>query len=266
MPKDRLKILLSCLLLAACASPSQYFAETAKNQGVQETTLITRQFQHKIYVNHELSSQQRLHVYIDGDGSPYEQQDIDPTARQPLILSLIAQDAAPAILLGRPCYYGFYQSSSCSPVLWTDQRYSQAVVNSMVEALNQWLQAHTINNNVTLIGYSGGGVLAVLMAQQLPAVSNVVTVAANLDVDAWVQYHQHLPLKGSINPEQMPPLATTIKQYHFAGAQDENVPPETIKAYIEKQPSAQTNVQIFPDFNHICCWRTTWLSILKIFN
>jgi len=252
--------------LTACATPSEHFAEIAKTDGFQETTLTTPQFQHRIYANNYPPNHQGLHVYIDGDGSPYEEQVIDPTARQPLILSLMAQDPTPAILLGRPCYYGFYKSPSCSPVLWTDQRYSQAVVNSMTEALTQWLQSHAINNNVTLIGYSGGGVLAVLMAQQLPAVQTVVTVAANLDVDAWTQYHQHQSLKGSINPRQKPPLAKTINQYHFAGGQDDNVPPETIKAYLDKQPSSQTNLQIFPDFNHVCCWQTTWLSILKLFN
>ena len=49
---------------------------------------------------------------------------------------------------------------------------------------------------VTFVGYSGGGVLAVLIAERLDNVAGVITVGANLDTDAWTEHHGYLPLTG----------------------------------------------------------------------
>ena len=72
--------------------------------------------------------------------------------------------------------------------------------------------------SVVLIGYSGGGVLAVLIAPQVPG-SAVVTIAANLDVEAWARWHQYTPLSGSLNPATQPPL-DALHEWHLVGDRD----------------------------------------------
>ena len=66
----------------------------------------------------------------------------------------------------------------------------------MVAALRSFLSVHPYPH-VVLIGYSGGGTLAWLMASRIPETTRVVTIAANLDIDEWTRIHGDSPLSGS---------------------------------------------------------------------
>ena len=146
---------------------------------------------------------------------------------------------------------------------WTSHRYSQAVVNSMSSVLNSWLEQHAFKQLV-LIGYSGGGSLAVLMAEGIKGVEKVVTVAANLDVAAWSKYHGYLTLSGSLNPADAPMISQRIKQIHFAGQDDEVVPAFIIKAYAQRQ--GNVHYHEIEQQGHACCWEKEWLHLLDIIN
>ncbi|MGR9051879.1 MAG: alpha/beta fold hydrolase [Gammaproteobacteria bacterium] len=203
-------------------------------------------------------------MYLDGDGSPWSHRrwlNEDPTSRNPLILELMHLDPNPSLLLGRPCYHGLSKIPPCTYKYWTSQRYSEEVVASMTRALQIWLKKHTFNE-IVLIGFSGGGTLAVLMAPRFDNVRTVVTVAANLDVEAWSRYHGYSPLTDSLNPAELPPLKN-IKQIHIAGLDDEVVPAEIIKAYANKQTDAA--YWPFEGYSHKCCWAKAWKAILTKF-
>ncbi|MFM8353661.1 MAG: alpha/beta fold hydrolase, partial [Gammaproteobacteria bacterium] len=187
----------------------------------------------------------RLHVYLDGDGRPLiapRRVARDPTPAQPLVLDLLAQDAAPALYLGRPCYHGL--QSGCDARDWTLARYGPRVVSALVDGLRA--AADQVDaREIVLIGYSGGGALAVLVADRLPEVSAVVTLAANLDTDAWAAHHGYSPLVGSNNPAALPTLPR-VPQRHYTGAADRNVPPELQVAYRIRADGAV--FVTFPDF------------------
>ncbi|WP_349431438.1 hypothetical protein Q9L42_016600 [Methylomarinum sp. Ch1-1] len=212
------------------------------------------------------SHQDNLHIYIDGDGTPWMRgrwPTSDPTARNPMILKILQADPSPAILLGRPCYHGLGESNACDVRYWTSHRYAQAVVDSMKTALRRWA-AKTSHPKLTLIGFSGGGVLSVLMSYDLKEVETLITVAANLDVAAWSRQHNYRPLPQSLNPVDSPPLPARIRQIHFAGLRDQNVPAAIIKHYSERQHSAQFHP--LPEFDHHCCWAENWSDLLKEIN
>lgn len=252
------------LVLSACSTPAQKFLKTSQTYHFVTQTVSSSPFLHRLYLNQKASKpsdRKTLHVYIDGDGTPWERNRWiakDPTSRNPLILKMMSQDPASAILLGRPCYHGV-NDSACSPKDWTSHRYSKQVVTSMVQALKGW----AVQNNyqeLVIIGFSGGGALAVLIAPYLKTVTKVVTVSANLDVDGWSEHHGYLPLSDSLNPIDLPPLPSYIKQFHFAGLQDKNVPPEIIKKFSKRQ-----KYSVFipvAEFNHYCCWADNWKSLL----
>jgi pimeloyl-ACP methyl ester carboxylesterase len=205
-----------------------------------------------------------LHVYLDGDGTPWEHKRRiadDPTSRQALILDLLRLDPAPAIMLGRPCYHGFSAAPECDNKFWTAQRYSRAVVDSMAEALRLWLREHRYRKLV-FIGYSGGGVLAVLLAPYFENTAAVLTAAANLDVEAWSRYHGYNPLTESLNPATQPPLDKRIRQMHVAGKKDPIVPLAVVQSYADRQ--ADTKVQVYDDYDHVCCWKEAWPAILAL--
>jgi len=252
--------------LNGCATPSEYFAESAKELGLTDELLSSHVFVHRIYENktaQQSNDYPELHVYLDGDGTPWESNRriaSDPTARNPLILHLMALDNAPSILLGRPCYYGLNQSQNCSPLLWTSHRYALPLVDSLVEVLHNWVQDKRVQR-VVLIGFSGGGALATLMASKIPAVKTLITLSANLDTAAWTKHHGYSELSESLNPVQQPQLPATISQVHFAAEKDTNVPVAIVRSFADQQPSAR--FRSIKNYDHTCCWTDQWPELLS---
>jgi len=262
----KLFISIVCFLgLAGCTTPSERFASAAANFGFYGFSLNSGIFDHQFYTNTKVTqdiNEEVLHVYLDGDGTPWEKHQWiadDPTSRNPMILELMRQDKAAAIFLGRPCYQGLNKTSACHYKYWTSHRYSKKVVDSMVQVLKLWLNKHSFKQ-VVLIGYSGGGTLAVLMAPYLSEVQTIVTLAANLDVEAWSRYHGYKPLPESLNPARIN-LNANLRQMHIAGLEDNIVPAQIIKSYVEKQVNAL--YLPYAHFDHHCCWVKEWVSILR---
>ncbi len=196
-----------------------------------------------------------LHVYIEGDGIPWIDHryvSADPTPSKPLALALMAADDSAAIYLGRPCYFDT-RDPHCQPLHWTGGRYGEAVIGSMAAVLLDYC-----DRRLVLIGYSGGGVIAALLARRLPCAAALVTVAANLDIDAWTQLHGYLPLAASLNPAQLDSGAA-LAQLHFSGGKDSNVPAATARRFFEKN---RLRPSIYPHFDHQCCWVQQWPGIL----
>jgi hypothetical protein len=253
------------MLLSGCAGQKN-FEQLAKEHKLVKQTINTGRFNHLlISTNTESTSDKMLHVYIEGDGTPWLRKDAiaaDPTPKNPLALKLMLQDPAPSIYLGRPCYFGLMNSPNCVPPIWTHRRYSKEVVDSMQAALEKYLQSNAYQQ-LTFIGYSGGGVVAMLLAQRFSQTNRLVTIAANLDIDAWTQHHSFSALSGSINPAKQPPLSWSIQQIHYAGKRDANVP----VAIINYVSSRQTNsrIRVLNKFDHICCWEKEWPHLLKEF-
>jgi len=230
--------------------------------GFKVSILSGASFHHLAYEAAGSGASHVLHVYIEHDGTPWLLNSVvseDPTPRNPLALELMARDEGPRLLLGRPCYYALRHEHGCGAKLWTQDRYSPAVIDSMVAALRAFLSTRSFRQ-VVLIGYSGGGTIAWLIAERLPETSSVVTVAANLDIDYWTQIHGYSRLAGSLNPAFRPPLPAKIRQVHYFGARDENVPPSVLRSFALHHPAAQI-VEV-ADFDHRCCWTKRWPQLL----
>ncbi len=251
---------LFALPLAACTSPAERFDQTARETGLARQVVTGAGFRHALFWRRGAAPSPILHVYIDGDGTL----DVagyavsDPTPRNPFMLHLLSVDPGPAVLLGRPCYNGLAADPGCGRAIWTSARYSDAVVTSMAAAMRQVLAAGPYRR-IVWFGYSGGGALAMLLAARLPETSAVVTVAANLDIDAWADARGFDRLTGSLNPARQPPLAAGILQRHYVGARDDVVPP----AVTEKGVSRPDDLRVVPSYDHRCCWEDLWPQVLS---
>jgi dienelactone hydrolase len=173
----------------------------------------------------------------------------------------MSQDQQASVYLGRPCYHGFSQYFPCTTRLWTSHRFSPAVVDSMAAAITR-VSSLFKAKQIVLIGYSGGGTLAMLLAERFSNILGVITIAANLDINAWTNHHGYPSLSGSLNPDLRPLLSERVWQLHLAGLLDENVPVSLISAFVKKQHSAR--LLVFDKYDHHCCWEEIWPSILAL--
>lgn len=254
-------LILLALILAGCASPAARVDRLAQQLGMEQQWVQGDGFQHKVYRKRGQSEQAPVHIYIEHDGLPWRTETAvsnDPTPRNPLMLRLMAQDPAYSIYLGRPCYFTPVAAPDCTPLMWTHARYSDQVVRSMLAAIRTLLKP---DQRVIFLGYSGGGALAMLLAERYPHTRAVVTLAGNLDTEAWARHHAYTPLSGSLNPATRPPLGRHILQRHYLGGADRHVPPAVVKKFTQTRRAGEV-IEI-PQFDHVCCWANRWPRILS---
>jgi len=252
-------ILLGVFCIAGCTTLAEQFASKARDLNMKREVVTGARFQHVVYIKTGPLSK-TLHVYLDGDGIPWiaGRPSNDPTPRNPMVLKLMAQDKAPAVYVGRPCYHGVQTIGDCSSRHWLKDRYSEEVVVSLAAVINKLLEQGGYEK-VALFGHSGGGALAVLLASRFSQTASVVTVAANLDLDAWAIYTQPNYLNGSLNPATLPPLPCSVHQRHYAGEKDIVVPP----ALMAKATShLGSELIVIDNYDHVCCWEQFWPTVL----
>lgn len=250
------------LLLSGCASVDDRTQQFARHSGLTSAIVQGAGFRHQIFASQGATTDV-LYVFIEGDGSPWTHAGTvvarDPTPHRALALELAVRTPHSILYLGRPCYFQVRIDAVCTPDIWTSGRYSIQVVESMAAAVNSYAASGGFRHLV-LIGYSGGGALAVLMAPHVPATRSVITIAANLDVDAWVRHYHYLPLDASLNPASQAPLAASIQQWHLIGERDINVPENLNQRYFDSlRPD---RIWRFSEFGHTCCWVEQWPKIL----
>jgi pimeloyl-ACP methyl ester carboxylesterase len=252
---------LLAIVLSACSTPQARIDRIARQAELTREIVPGAAFRHVIYRPNSARSGAQLHVYIEGDGSPYRDRNTiaaDPTPRAPLALHLMLLDTAPSLYLGRPCYIGLAKDPGCDASYWTLKRFSPEVVQSMAAALKFEI-ARSGQRHITLIGHSGGAALAVLIADRVPEVERVITIAGNLDVEGWVRLHHYSPLRGSLDPMTSTPNRLNVELIHFAGGDDQTVPAAMITAAASHIGG---RVTVIPHFDHQCCWEAVWPSLL----
>ena len=251
-----LKICMLSVVLVACTGQSAM--KIAQRAQLAPQQAIGEPFLHQLFLN-QSPARGVLHIYIEGDGRPWRTRksvSLDPTPRTPLMLQLMAMDTAPALYLGRPCYFNL-DDPQCSAQWWTHGRYSEVVVNSLDRVIDQFAGGY---QGLVLFGHSGGGALAMLLARRRADVLSVVTLAGNLDIEAWAQFHGYSELEGSLNPARQSPLGREVQQLHLVGDRDTVTPPAMLVDALSGQLSPE--LRIIPEFDHACCWQQIWPALL----
>ena len=218
----------------------------------------------------------RLTVYIEGDGAAWRARQIpprDPSPNNPIAAHLALADSSLLVAyLARPCMYlNDEQLKQCSNSLWTDARFgqeallisNQALDNLVAAIKNQFLIPPSSVLQLNLVGYSGGGVMATLLASQRSDVVCLNTLASPLDIEVWAKLQKVAPLSQSFNPAFPDARLTRIPQLHWFGGKDRVVPPQALGRYKNWSPALELAqvVQVIPSFNHHDFWVQEWPNL-----
>lgn len=268
----RLWVIASLFLSSCMTTPSlkerQNLADgLASLHGWQQILLESGKFDLVAYVPSLQKPGKKLTIYIEGDGFAWiskTQPSFDPTPRDPLALRLaLAHQDGNAVYLGRPCQYLDAELSGCSRLYWTDMRFAPEVISATAQAIDILKQKFGASRLV-LVGYSGGGAVAALVAARRNDIEQLVTVAGNLDHRAWTTHHRITPLAGSLNPADQVDALREVAQWHLVGANDTNITPEIVQGFANRFPqNRRPVVTVKTGFDHRCCWAENWTAIWR---
>ncbi|MFY9590304.1 alpha/beta hydrolase family protein [Rickettsia endosymbiont of Halotydeus destructor] len=205
--------------------------------------------------------------YIEGDGhisEKYAAVSDNPTPLTTMLLQLAIMDNRPNIVyIARPCQYTPLElNPKCnSNRYWVEKRIGKEVVDSIDDVINNI----TNGQKFSLVGFSGGGGVAVMVAVNNKNVKDIITIAGNLDTVTFDNTHNGRGyLSHSFNPIDYAKQVNNIPQLHLSGAGDKRVPPFIAERYVEVSNSPCVKQKVLPNTTHIKGWETIWPSLLKI--
>lgn len=213
----------------------QETAALAAPEGYERRIMRTHAFDLLSYTPSAKMTMPEMTVFIEGDGFSWESKtrvSDDPTPITQTVLSLMTtSERRDTVYIARPCQFVGATSRGCSPAFWTGARYNEDVIASLDEALSA-LRNEYNTQSFTLIGYSGGGTVATLLAARRADVSALITLAAPLDILAFTEHHAVAPMAQSMNPLAAASALSDIPQIHIFGERDEVVPASLIDNYL----------------------------------
>ena len=262
-------ILTIALLSSGCVSKlspkvRQQTADTVAQAGnLVQQKIATDDFLLTTYQRFDATADNKqMVVYIEGDGMAWisrDQLSSNPTPVQPVALKLASIDTNINVLyVARPCQYLWPQKMNrCSSRYWSDKRGSEEVISSINQAISIVKQKQNISS-IRLIGYSGGGGIAALIADRRADVNEFVSVSGNLNYKLFTQTHDLSPMNRSIDPITVANQIGSIPQIHYVGADDKIIPKQIALSFSDK-------VKVISDVSHDN-WPDKWAQILRTIN
>ena len=208
-------------------------------------------------------------IYIEGDGFPWKnrtQPSDDPTPLDPIALKLAIRDtSANTLYLARPCQLTRGdERRGCDHRFWTNARFHEDVVDAMNQAISAFANKLKLTE-LSLVGYSGGGAVAALIAARRMDVSKLITVAGTLDHKVWTEHHQVSPLHNSLNPKDFAQSMRQIEQFHIVGTEDKIMPERIAKSFVSGLGNGgRAHIISVPGADHACCWVEKWPELLAL--
>lgn len=251
------------ILITSCSSLEQRskLAFTIANKAgfssvlYQDSGYSIQSFAKKTNANSSVIS-----IYIEGDGRSWIDRNTissNPTPTTPLALELAALDQSPKVIyLARPCQY--VSDPKCSAKVWTSHQFSQAVVMSYMQVLDQIKKQHN-NKAFHIIAYSGGATIALMLGAQRNDIQSIRTIAGNLDHAQLSAITKTTPLVHSVAPQAFIAKTQHIPQLHYYGGQDKVIP-EKIYLDYNKNFTKQNciTVQKIAALDHHVGWDIFW--------
>ncbi|SNS92080.1 MULTISPECIES: alpha/beta hydrolase [unclassified Azospirillum] len=153
------------------------------------------------------------------------------------------------------------EQPECRAAVWTDGRFSPAVLAALDQVITL-AAAESGGKRLILVGYSGGGTAAALIAARRVDVDGLVTVAAPLDLKAWTSHHNISSLTASIDPATAVAALRGLRQLHVAGTEDATVPANFVVDFARRVGAPALVLQ---GLDHNGQWSKQWPEIWQAF-
>lgn len=209
-----------------------------------------------------------IRVYIEGDGRAWQTRNRlsdDPTPSEPVALTLATADTSDAVAyIARPGQFPEPDAAACDPTYWSARRFAPEVVDAFDKAIDK-VKATAGAKHVEIIGYSGGGAIAVLVAARRADVTSLRTVAGNLDPKALCEYHKVSQLDGSMDPMSAAQKVAAIPQRHFIGSKDTKVPASIVNSFVKNEGfKGDDCITVVDGATHASGWSKDWERLLSM--
>ena len=265
-------VVLTSMLLTSCAGRSVDSrlitgSEVAKASGFRSKIFEAENF--RLAGFEKIRSRNgNVVVYIEGDGFAWVDRytiSENPTPINPVALKLATLESAEHVVyLARPCQYvDIAKERSCDKRAWTSHRFSKGVIDSYSDVLDSISTSHG-SVKFHLVGFSGGGAVAALLASQRSDVASLRTIAGNLDHVRLNQARKVSQLTGSLDPMKVSSKLRNVPQIHYSGSNDKTVPSWVARSFAGGVGNASC-VQVINVRNvgHMNGWENIWRSAYK---
>lgn len=263
--------LVALVTLSGCiATTFPYMRDETAQRIAAPAWMIKRDIAAETYT---LRAYERIHnrngvanLYIEGDGPAYTSRGewlLNPTPKNPVALHLASKDRADNVIyLGQPCQY--IEEDACSGKPWKNGQYTPEAMAAFNAALNDISRRYGISG-FNLIGYSGGGAIAAILANRDDVLS-LRTVSGILDTDVHAQMAGTTAAVNTLNPVlEITEDHAYIPQRHFIGGQDAVVPPAVFNSYAQSLPASDCiQHTIIQEAEYQAGWVDKWPELLAM--
>ena len=261
-------LLAGLALLPGCASSSveawTSLSDRGAGLGFKPTSFQVPPFTLSGLIKGTPGASPDLVVYLEGDGRGVVRGRVtqDPTPSRAMGFELARSDSAPAVLyLARVGQFQPSQTGQKYQSYWANKRLSEESVSAASRAIDE-AKNRLGAQRIHLIGYSGGGGLAILLAERRADVASLITVAGLLDTHWWVREKNYQPLEGSLNPADQVAAIAGVPQIHFYGLDDAIIPPQ-MSAHFQTLAPFHSFKRVEIDTNHWKAWPELWPGLMR---
>lgn len=250
------------LMVSGCSSVSVGHDQTSKITPVLQEKhwrtekLTSDELSLNVYYPEHLKPSNSLVIYFGESGYRHF---FDFFASQKRVALDMAhtQPEGVSMFIQWPCQQISADNSECKSIFAVDKRFDPVVLWSMSDAIDQ-LKRKTTINQIILVGYGDGGLMASLIAARRHDVVGLVTVATPFDLP--VMDGQTILSDEVIREHHF----VSLPQIHLVGSDDKNVQATATQQFLHAFPASDQRLLIEEKgFTHDCCWADQWPDIWK---
>lgn len=254
-------LLFGCASVVQPYTPPHYALEDQLLGARYERQVVRAESFDSVFFARTQPDPQRITVLIEGDGYAWKTRHVPSEDPTPRMLSPVAEYALRApeseniVYLARPCQLTHANEwRNCTSAVWTRERFDENALAHFKTVFEE-LRGRYPKAQFSVLGYSGGGVMASMLAASMPhEVCFLGTVATPIDTAAWTGFHRITPLNTAYSGELLRQNLQELPQMHLVGSRDLVVPKRVVEPFWKQMDSKHLIFEVVSGATHTKGW------------